>query len=146
MWQSGDFAADWQQAEPHIIAALHHAGDTHEPADVVEMIMEGRAALWVGDRCAVVRDVIDMILDGMAELFVGEDCAVVTQEIELPIGIQLHFWLAGGDLDELVRIQRDIETAARSRGIRRISIIGRRGWRAKLDGYREAGVILVKEI
>lgn len=123
MWQSGDFAADWQQAEPHIIAALHHAGDTHEP-----------------------RDVIDMILDGMAELFVGEDCAVVTQEIELPIGIQLHFWLAGGDLDELVRIQRDIETAARSRGIRRISIIGRRGWRAKLDGYREAGVILVKEI
>ena len=123
MWQSGDFAADWQQAEPHIIAALHHAGDTHEP-----------------------RDVIDMILDGMAELFVGEDCAVVTQEIELPIGIQLHFWLAGGDLDELVRIQRDIETAARSRGIRRISIIGRRGWRAKLDGYREAGVILVQEI
>ena len=123
MWRSDDLAADWQQAEPHIIAALAHAGDTHAPLDV-----------------------LDMIIDGMADLFVGEDCAVVTQEIELPIGVQLHFWLAGGDLDELVKIQKDVEVAARSRGIRRISIIGRRGWRAKLDGYREAGVILVKEI
>lgn len=123
MWSSGDFAADWQQAEPHIIAALHHAGDTHEPADVVEMIMEGRAALWVGDRCAV-----------------------VTQEIDLPRETQLHFWLAGGDLDEVVEIVSDVEAAAREGGITRISIIGRRGWRAKLDGYREAGVIMTKEI
>ena len=70
----------------------------------------------------------------------------MTQEIDLPRGVQLHFWLAGGDLDELMEIERDIEKAAHENGIVRVSIIGRRGWRAKLDGFKEAGVILVKEI
>jgi hypothetical protein len=123
MWSSGSLSADWQRAEPHVIAALAHAGDTHEPRDVLDMIIGGRAALWV-----------------------GSECAVVTQEIDLPRGVQLHFWLAGGDLDELMEIERDIEKAAHENGIVRVSIIGRRGWRAKLDGFKEAGVILVKEI
>ena len=54
--------------------------------------------------------------------------------------------LAAGDLDELVEIERDVEQAARRRGINKMSIIGRRGWRRKLDGFREVGVVLTKEI
>lgn len=123
MWSSGSLADDWRQAERHIIAALAHSGDTHGPEDVLEMITSGRAAL-----------------------FVGQQSAVVTQEISLPVGRQLHFWLAAGDLDELVEIERDVEQAASERGIRRISIIGRRGWRGRLEGFREAGVILTKDI
>ena len=123
MWSSGSLKDDWRRAKPHVIAALEHAGDTHEPADV-----------------------LDMILGGSAALFVGEGSAVVAQEIKLPAGRQLHFWLAAGDLDELVEIERDVEQAARKRGISKMSIIGRRGWRVKLDGFREVGVVLTKEI
>ena len=72
--------------------------------------------------------------------------AVVTQELNLPTGRQLHFWLAGGDLNELIKIEQDVEHAAKARGIRRISIIGRRGWQRKLDGFNEAGVVLTKDI
>jgi len=123
MWSSGDMEEDWRRAQPHVIAALKHSGDTHDS-----------------------HDVLDMILGGSAALFVGEGSAVVAQEIKLPTGRQLHFWLAAGDLDELVEIERDVEQAARRRGINKMSIIGRRGWRRKLDGFREVGVVLTKEI
>ena len=123
MWSSDSLEDDWRRAKPHVIAALEHAGDTHEPADVLDMIIAGSAAL-----------------------FVGEDSAVVATEIILPVGRQLHFWLAAGDLDELVEIERDVENAARERGVHKLSIIGRRGWRRKLDGFREVGVVLTKEL
>ena len=123
MWSSGSFNDDWQAAAPHIRAALQHCGDPHTLDDVMRMVMA--------------RD---------AELYVGGLSAVVTQELNLPTGRQLHFWLAGGDLNELIKIERDVEHAAKARGIRRISIIGRRGWQRKLDGFNEAGVVLTKDI
>lgn len=113
----------WAKAEPHIKAALKHSGDTHNAQDVFAMIQNGEA-----------------------NLYVGANSAVVTQDLNLPTGKQLHFWLAGGDLNELIKIEQDVEQAARERGIRRISIIGRRGWRKRLEGFREAGVILTKDI
>lgn len=113
----------WAKARPHITAALEHSGDTHTTEDVFAMIQRGDA-----------------------HLYVGANSAVVTQDLDLPTGKQLHFWLAGGDLNELIKIEQDVEQAARERGIRRISIIGRRGWRRRLQGFREAGVILMKDI
>lgn len=113
----------WARAEPHIAAALEHSGDTHTPQDVLEMIQRGEVNLYVGD-----------------------NSAVVTQDLDMPTGKQLHFWLAGGNLNELIKIEKDVEHAAKARGIRRISIIGRRGWRKRLDGFRETGVILTKDI
>jgi len=110
-------------AAPHIREALRHCGDTHTLDDVMRMVMA--------------RD---------ADLYVGDASAVVTQDLDLPTGRQLHFWLAGGDLDEVIKIVRDVEHAAKARGIRRISIIGRRGWQRKLDGFTEASVVLTKDI
>jgi len=114
---------NWDKAEPHILAALVNCGNTHAPSDVRRMIKEGTAAL-----------------------FVGEDSAIVTQEIDTPTGRLLHFWLAGGELEELAEMSASIETAAKAKGISRVSIVGRRGWQKALPGYREAGVILMKEI
>ena len=87
-----------------------------------------------------------MIEAGEAALFVGQKSAVVTQEIDVPAGRILHFWLAGGDVNELAKIAADVEAAAKEKGISKISIVGRRGWKRKLDGFIEAGVLLTKEI
>lgn len=122
MWSSGDLQEDFAAAAPHIASALERSGNTHHLNDVYHLLLNKEAAL-----------------------FVGEKSAVVTQEMILPVGRQLHFWLAGGDLDELVEIEADVEAAAREKGIKRFSIVGRKGWRNKLPGYREAGIILTKE-
>ena len=122
MWSSGDLQEDFAAAAPHIASALEHCGNTHHLNDVYYLVLNNEAAL-----------------------FVGKKSAVVTQEIILPVGRQLHFWLAGGDLEELVDIEADVRAAAREKGIKRFSIVGRKGWRNKLPGYREAGILLTKE-
>ena len=108
-------------ALPHIRDALAHSGDMHSPADVYQRIEEGRAELHVGTRSAV-----------------------VTQS--LSNGKHLHFWLAGGHLDELKTIERDVTAVAKARGYEKVTIAGRRGWLRSLNDYKEAAVIMVKEL
>ena len=71
-------------ARKYIQDALDHCGNTHSVDDVLQMVEDGKAQLHVGNRCAV-----------------------VTQEMDFPAGRQLHYWLAGGDLEELQEIAMD---------------------------------------
>lgn len=116
-------SAKFNQALPHIEAALHNSGDTHKPLHV-----------WT------------MIQTKLAELHTSKNAAVVTQILQTPTGDQLHYWLAGGDLQELQELERQITKKAKKRGIKRVSLIGRAGWVKALDGYRDAGRILTKEL
>ena len=111
----------WPLAIAHIKDALKHSGDMHSTEDVYERIKDGRAELHVGNRSAV-----------------------VTQS--LSNGKHLHFWLAGGHLDELKNIERDITQVAKERGFEKVTIAGRRGWLRSLDNYKEAATIMVKEL
>ena len=111
----------WPFAITHIKDALKHSGDMHTTEDVYERIKDGRAELHVGNRSAV-----------------------VTQS--LSNGKHLHFWLAGGHLDELKNIERDITQVAKQRGFEKVTIAGRRGWLRSLDNYKEAATIMVKEL
>jgi len=86
-----------------------------------------------------------MIEGGSATLYQRTKSTVVTQEFELPAAKQLHFWLAGGDLDDLIEAEQEIAAEAKLRGVTKVTIIGRPGWVKKLDGFRIAGVILAKD-
>ena len=112
---------DWPLALPHIREALEHSGDMHTLADVYQRIEEGRAELHVGNRSAV-----------------------VTQS--LSNGKHLHFWLAGGHLDELKTIERDVTAVAKARGFEKATIAGRRGWLRTLDNYEEAATIMLRKL
>lgn len=87
-----------------------------------------------------------MIQTKLAELHTSENAAVVTQILQTPTGDQLHYWLAAGNLQELQELERQITKKAKDRGIKRVSLIGRAGWVKALDGYRDAGRILTKEL
>lgn len=114
-------ARDWPLALPHIREALAHSGDMHTPADVYQRIEAGRAELHVGNRSAV-----------------------VTQN--LSNGKHLHYWLAGGHLDELKEIERDVSAIAKARGYEKVTIAGRRGWLRSLENFEEAATIMVKTL
>tara|TARA_R110000765_G_scaffold93492_3_gene176310 strand:+ start:493 stop:846 length:354 start_codon:yes stop_codon:yes gene_type:complete len=111
----------WPLALPHIREALAHSGDMHTPADVYQRIEEGRAELHVGNRSAV-----------------------VTQA--LSGGKHLHYWLAGGHLDELKKIERDVSADAKARGFEKVTIAGRRGWLRSLENFEEAATIMVRKL
>ena len=112
---------NWPLALPHIREALAHSGDMHSTADVYQRIKEGRAELHVGNRSAV-----------------------VTQN--LSSGKHLHYWLAGGHLDELKEIERSVSAVAKARGFKKVTIAGRRGWLRSLENLEEAATIMVKKL
>lgn len=89
--------------------------------DVKEELAEGRAMLWQGEKSAVV--------------------------VELK-GQVLHFWLAGGDLDEILSIRVGVEAFGRAHGYQLITLMGRKGWARRLrpHGYTPRDGYLVKEL
>jgi hypothetical protein len=80
-------------------------------------VAEGRAWLWPGRRSAAVSE--------------------VTRDF--------HIWLAGGELAELLEMERSACAWARALGCDRMTLIGRRGWSRVLKDYRTE-TLLVKDL
>jgi hypothetical protein len=119
------FEAAWTRSAPWLEAALAHAG-THRLADVRDMVLRGEAQLWVGERSAIVT-------------LIEDD----------PCERRLLVWLGGGDLKDLLgELRQPIEAWARSRGCRRVLMVGRPGWERALapHGYAPLARIIAKEL
>ena len=93
---------------------------------------------------AQVRAAIDA---GTAQFWPTANSAAVTTIDTFPSGLKvLQFWLAGGSLDELTLTEANALAWARTLGCGKAVIIGRAGWQRRLEGYRDAGRILVKDL
>lgn len=112
--------SDW------IASALRYAGGTHTINDIADGIAQGRFQLWPGKKAAV-----------------------VTEIIQYPQSRALHFFLAGGDVNELQMMLAPIEEWAKNMGCQRITLAGRKGWlksfMSKAD-YAEKWVVMSKDI
>lgn len=87
------------------------------------------------------------IASNKAQLWPGQKSAVVTEVVTHPTGLKsLTYWLAGGDLEELQFMEKQIAEFARSMGCTRVEIYGRRGWLKALTDYQDAGTILTKDL
>jgi hypothetical protein len=106
---------DWLRCSPWIAAALEASGGTHHLSDVVEGIATGQFQFWPGERSACVTEIIDY-----------------------PRKRALCFWLAGGDLIDLMR---NVEPIARKwaedRGCTLFygNAVERPGWERALSKY-----------
>jgi hypothetical protein len=87
------------------------------------------------------------IMEKKAQLWPLQNSAIVTEIITHPTGlVSMVFWLAGGDLDELLGAVPGIEAWAKKMGCKRIEINGRRGWLRALDGFAATSTILAKDL
>ena len=110
----------------HVEAALEYSGGTHDFEDVVQMVEGHRLQLWP-----------------------AKDSVVLTEIIDYPRLKNLHYFLAGGDLDELSRMRPLIESWGKSVGCTRVTLAGRRGWAntfLKDEGYSPKWSVLAKEL
>jgi hypothetical protein len=110
---------------PWIAEALKYSGGTHTPTDVVESILKGHMQLWPGKQA----------------------CAV-TEIVVYPNKKVLHVFLAAGDMDNIVDMQKSAEIWAKSQNCQAMTIAGRKGWSRVLKdhGYQEKFVTLAKEL
>ena len=110
----------------HVEAALEYSGGTHNFDDVAEMVGDHRLQLWP-----------------------ASNSVVLTEIIVYPRLKNLHYFLAGGDLDELSRMRPMIESWGKSIGCTRVTLAGRQGWAKtflKDEGYRPQWSVLAKEL
>lgn len=120
---------DWDEFErltPHIVAALAYNGGEQTLDDVRDGLASGDFQLWP-----------------------GRDSVIVTDITETPRYKILNFFIGGGNLDELRQMVNPIEDWAKSQGVSRVCVFGRRGWaRTFLTGmgYEPRWVVMTKEL
>ena len=117
---------DLERLRHHVEAALEYSGGTHGIEDIAEGLKKGRFQLWPAD-----------------------DSVVVTEIIVYPRLKNLHFFLAGGDLDELRLMRPLIESWGKSMGCTRVSLAGREGWSKTFlrdEGYKPKWFVLSKDL
>lgn len=110
----------------YIEDALEYSGGTHTFDDVAAGVLSGDFQLWHKD-----------------------NSAIVTEIVVYPRLKDLHFFLAGGNLDELQQMTPIIEDWGKSVGCTRVSLAGRKGWQRtflKDRGYEPQWQILSKEL
>lgn len=106
--------------------ALQYAGGTHDFKDIAAGVLSDRFQLWP-----------------------NKNSVVVTEIVVYPKLKDLHYFLAGGNLDELQQMRPIIEKWGKSVGCTRVSLAGRRGWERtflKDEGYRPQWFVLSKEL
>ena len=117
---------DFERLRHHVAAALEYSGGTHKIEDIAEGIRRGQFQLWP-----------------------GKNSVVVTEIIVYPQLKDLHYFLAGGDLDELQLMRPIIESWGKEIGCSRVSLAGRKGWERtflKGEGYEPKWFILCKDL
>ena len=117
---------DLERLRHHVEAALEYSGGTHGIEDIAEGLKTGRFQLWPGD-----------------------NSVIVTEIIVYPRLKNLHFFLAGGDLDELRLMQPLVESWGKNMGCTRVSLAGRKGWERtflKDEGYTPKWFVLGKDL
>jgi hypothetical protein len=105
--------------------ALEYSGGTHDYKDVSDSVLKGEMHLWS-----------------------GEKCCTVTLFTVYPKKRFLHVFLAGGDLDEILEIEKSMVEFAKQTGCDGLTLSGRVGWKKVLRdiGWSESFLTLIKEI
>jgi len=109
-----------------IESALEYAGGTHTFDDIAAGVLSTRYQLWP-----------------------NHNSAVITEIVVYPQLKDLHYFLAGGNLDELKAMRPVIEGWGRSMGCSRVTLAGRKGWERtflKDEGYKPEWFVLTKEL
>ena len=107
---------DWSS---WIQSALDHGGNRYSLEDVIAEIEAGEAHLWRFDKSAV-----------------------VTRFLDEPAGRTLFYWLAGGDLNQIIQMEPHMTAWGQSHGCTRKMLVGRAGWQRALNWKRSAVVLL----
>lgn len=119
--------SDFERCWPWLAGAIESYAHTHEKEHVQDLIAQGKAQFHPLSRGAM-----------------------VTTIVTHPTGLkECHFWLAGGELAEMTKIEPLMTKWMKEEGCSLASLRGRPGWKRVFTpdrGYREVGAILVKDL
>lgn len=116
-------ADEFERCADYIEAALEYAGHSHTLQDVWQAITTNKAAFFPYEKSVIVVEIVDY-----------------------PQRAVCRIWLAGGDMDELLKAEKEVCKWAAERGCSGMEIIGRKGWERVLSEYKASAVVLTKDL
>lgn len=118
-------ASEWGRCKKWIIAALETGPGFETISDIERLISEGKYHLWAGSRCALITTF---------ETFNDRHALTLKH--------------AGGELDELMNMQGDLESFALQNGCDMLFLEGRLGWKKIMGrlGAKVAWVAMYKDL
>ena len=117
------FSDEFQRCSKWINDALEYAHNSHSAEDVFAMCQAGDAQFWP-----------------------FADSVIITEIVNYPKRRVLRFWLAGGNLNTLLKAEPDIVNWSKQYDCKGVEINGRKGWERVLKSYKPSSITLVKEI
>lgn len=114
-----------EQALDGLSAALKYGGGTHTLEDVAAQIASGDAQVWA-----------------------EADAMLVTEIHDTPRKRVLHFWLATGELKDVIALSHKVEDWGRDMGCTAATLTGRKGWERALrsEGWKPTLTVLQREL
>ena len=79
---------------------------------------------------------------GMFKLFKTNNSAMITADHR---GV-LRIGVAGGNLKDIVKLEKYVIKYAKEKKYKYVDILGRTGWEKMLNGYKKKAILLRKEI
>lgn len=103
---------------------LDKGGNTHKFEDIVEGVKSGHMQFWPAKKACL-----------------------VTEIIVYPNKKVLHVFLAGGNLEEIVDVEKSLVKWGKAEGCGSMTLSGRKGWKKVFqnDGWKEKHIFLEKE-
>ena len=113
------------------------------PVDLLSKLLR---ALQTGGDLFSVWQVLDRLQDGRAQLWREGESLIVTELYNSPAGRTVHFWLAAGDLREVLKLSRQVLEWSKANGCVRALAFGRKGWARALraDGWKASERVLLQ--
>lgn len=104
-------------------------------------------ALALGGDGLTMADVVAEIRNGTAQTWGCDGAWIITRINTTPRCKTIHFWLAAGEKNACIELQRQILIWARSEGCTRATMHGRKGWIRALEteGWKQPPKLVVLE-
>ena len=120
-----DIYHKFYERKKYIEDALEYTKGTHTLDDIWVGVVRGDFQFWPGDKSAIITEI---------QIY--------------PRQKVMHIFLAGGDLDELLEMEKSVRAYATTIGCNSMSISGRRGWVRIFegDGWQEVCTTIAKEL
>ena len=113
----------WTKYRQYLLPAIEQTNGTHTEDDILLALLHGRLKIWCGTKSAI-----------------------VTELVTYPRLKAVNCFLGGGDLAELILMEKDIVIYAKSEGCSRVTGGGRFGWKRVLTDYIVSGTYMYKDI
>ena len=104
-------------------------------------------ALRIGGRFYTIGDVAECILNGKFQYWHVNNSAIVTEILVGPRRKVINYFMAFGDLDDVLGLQPQIDAFAKKHGCDGAVMGGRTGWDRvlPLHGWKKGGISMMKD-